>query len=54
MTEGVFFVIDPDAKLVVDSKPASRDRKEDHKDRDGKPYEAGWVTFDVEPKQPKE
>jgi hypothetical protein len=46
MTEGVFFVIDPDANLVVDSKPASRDRKEDHKDRDGRSYEPGFVTFE--------
>lgn len=54
MTEGVFFVIEPNAKLVVESKPASRDRKEDHKDGDGKPYEAGWVTFFPDPKPTKE
>ena len=46
MTEEVFFVIEPNAKLIVESKPASRDRKEDHKDRDGRSYEPGFVTFE--------
>jgi hypothetical protein len=52
MTEGVFFVIEPNAQLIVEQKPASRDRKENHKDGDGRSYEPGFVTF--EPKQAKD
>lgn len=52
MTERVFFEVDPNAKLIVEKRPASRDRKEDHKDGDGRSYEPGFVTF--EPKQAKD
>lgn len=48
MTERVFFVIEPNAKLIVEPKKASHQPNKDHHDED-QSYEPGFVIFEPNP-----